>query len=131
MFIKAYSRVGDVEPFVYPKGAAGLSLGMAANLTGGALAKCAVTTKPTHIIMGPQRADGTYPAIEVTDHTVFETVSTATVAATVVGSAVTLSTDALGVTATTTSGVFKILDTDGATTNSTVRGVFVTPAAAA
>ena len=114
MFIKAYSRVGDVEPFVYPKGAAGLSLGMAANLTGGALAKCAATTKPTHIIMGPQRADGTYPAIEVTDHTVFETVSTATVAATVVGSAVTLSTDALGVTATT---------------NSTVRGVFVTPAA--
>ena len=48
MFIKAYSRVGDVEPFVYPKGAAGLSLGMAANLTGGALAKCAATTKPTH-----------------------------------------------------------------------------------
>ena len=108
MFIKAYSRVADVEPFVYPKGAAGLSL-----------------------VMGPQRADGTYPAIEVTENTIFETVSTATVAATVVGSAVTLSTDALGVTATTTSGVFKILDTDGATTNSTVRGVFVTPAAAA
>lgn len=131
MFIKAYSRVADVEPFVYPKGAAGLSLGMAANLTGGALAKCAATTKPTHIVMGRQRADGTYPAIEVTENTIFETVSTATVAATVVGSAVTLSADALGVTATTTSGVFKILDTDGATTNSTVRGVFVTPAAAA
>ena len=129
MFIKASSRVADVEPFVYPKGAAGLTLGMAANLTSGALAKCAATTKPTHIIMGPQREDGTYPAIAVTDETIFETVSSATVAATVIGSAVTLSADALGVTATTTGGVFKVLDTDGATTNSTVRGVFVTPAA--
>lgn len=131
MFKIAYRRVADVSPFVYLPGASGLTLGMAANLTGGALAKCAATTKPTHIIMGPQRDDGNYAAIEVNDNIVFETTSTATVAQSVVGSPVTLATDALTVTATTASGVFKVLTTDGATTNSTVTGVFVNPAAAA
>ena len=81
--------------------------------------------------MGPPRADGTCPAIGVTENTVFETTSTATVAETVIGSAVTLAADAQTVTATTTSGVFKILETDGAATASTVRGVFVEPPAAA
>lgn len=81
--------------------------------------------------MGPKREDGNYPAIEVNDNIVFETTSTATVAQTVVGSAVTLAADALTVTATTTKGVFKVLTTDGATTNSTVTGVFVDPAAVA
>lgn len=131
MFKIAYRRVADVSPFVYLPGAAGLTLGMAANLTSGALAKCAATTKPTHIIMGPQREDGNYAAIEVNDNIVFETTSTATVAQSVVGSPVTLATDALTVTATTASGVFKVLTTDGAATNSTVTGVFVNPAAAA
>ncbi len=130
MFKIAYRRVADVSPFVYLPGAAGLTLGMAATLTSGALAKCAATSKPTHIVMGPQREDGNYPAIEVNDNIVFEATSTATVAQSVVGSAVTLATNALDVTATTTSGVFKVLTTDGATTNSTVTGVFVTPATA-
>ena len=134
MFVPAYRRVDDTDPFVYfacPTGDNALPIGTAANLTSGALAKCAATTKPTHIVMGPPRVDGTCPAIPVTDNVVFETTSTATIASTVVGSAVTLAADAATVTATTTSGVFKILSTDGATTNSTVRGVFVDPAPAA
>lgn len=134
MFVPAYRRVDDTDPFVYfacPTGDSALPIGTAATLTSGALAKCVATTKPSHIVMGPPRADGTCPAIPVTENTVFETTSTATVANTVVGSAVTLATDAATVTATTTSGVFKILSTDGATTNSTVRGVFVDPAPAA
>lgn len=128
MFKIAYRRVADVSPFVYIPGASGLTLGMAANLTSGALAKCGASVKPTHIIMGPQREDGNYPAVEVNDNIVFETTSTATVAQTAVGSAVTIATDALTVTATATNGVFKVLKTDGATTNSTVQGVFVAAA---
>ena len=124
MFKIAYRRVADVSPFVYLPGADGLTLGMAATLTSGALAKGTASVKPTHIIMGPKREDGNYPAIEVNDNIVFETTSTATVAQTVVGSAVTLA-------ATATKGVFKVLTTDGATTNSTVTGVFVDPAAVA
>ena len=132
MFKIAYRRVADVSPFVYLPGADGLTLGMAATLTSGALAKGTASVKPTHIIMGPKREDGNYPAIEVNDNIVFETTSTATVAQTVVGcSAVTLAADALTVTATATKGVFKVLTTDGATTNTTVTGVFVEPAAVA
>lgn len=133
MFKVAYRRVGDVDPFVYfacPTGDNALPIGTAAVLTSGTFAKCGSTTKPTHIIMGPPRVDGTCPAIPVTENVVFETTSTATVASTAVGNAVTLESDAATVTATTTSGVFKILETDGATTNSTVRGYFVDPAAA-
>lgn len=133
MFKVAYRRVGDVDPFVYfacPTGDSALPLGTAAVLTSGTLAKCGASVKPTHIIMGPPRVDGTCPSIPVTENVVFETTSTATVASTVVGQAVTLAADAATVTATTTSGVFKVLETDGATTNSTVRGYFVDPAAA-
>lgn len=124
MFKVAYRRVNDVDPFVYPAGVE-LPIGTAAKLTSGKLAKCGASDKPTHIVMGPLRADGTCPAIPVTDNVVFETTSTATVAATLIGSAVTLAADAATVTATTASGVFKITDTDGAATNSTVRGYFV------
>lgn len=59
----------------------------------------------------------------------FECTSTATVASTLVGSAVTLSTAATQVTATTTKGCFVIDKTDGATTNSTVLGHFLSAAA--
>ena len=48
MFKIAYRRVADVSPFVYLPGAAGLTLGMAATLTSGALAKGTASVKPTH-----------------------------------------------------------------------------------
>ena len=64
------------------------------------------------------------PALRVLPTTVFETQSSATVAATLVGSKVTLGADAASVTATTDSGVFTIDWTDGAATNSRVRGHF-------
>ena len=67
---------------------------------------------------------GLYPALRVLPTTVFETQSSATVAATLVGSKVTLGADAASVTATTDSGVFTIDWTDGAATNSRVRGHF-------
>ena len=122
MFKIAGRAVSDVEPLEYAGGADGLPLGGAAVMTAGALAKA--TGKPTHMIMGPKRADGKYPALRVLPTTVFETISTATVADTLIGSAVTLSAAADGVTATTTDGVFTITETDGAAGGSTVRGYF-------
>lgn len=64
------------------------------------------------------------PFMLITEDMQLETTSTATVAATVKGSKVTLASGAATVTATTTKGVFYIDETDGATTNSTVRGKF-------
>lgn len=45
MFKIAYRRVADVSPFVYLPGADGLTLGMAATLTSGALAKGTASVK--------------------------------------------------------------------------------------
>lgn len=74
--------------------------------------------------MGEKNEDGMFPAMKVMPSTTFEVQSTATVADTLIGNKVTLGGDAETVTATTTSGVFTVDWTDGATTNSTVRGHF-------
>lgn len=112
---KVYKRdLGDVEPTEYlaPAASAELSQGMAARLSAGGLTKAGAAEKPTHIVMGPARGDGLVPAIRVQPTTVFETTSTAAVAGT--GSAVTLHTDGLQVTATATGGVFTVEQTDNA-----------------
>lgn len=112
---KVYKRdLGDVEPTEYLAAAAdaALSQGMAAKLSASGLAKAGATEKPTHIVMGPARSDGLVPAIRVLPTTVFETTSTAAIAST--GSAVTLHTDGLQVTATAASGVFTVEQTENA-----------------
>lgn len=124
---KIYKRdIGDVEPTEYLPAAEGaaLALGMAAKAAGGALAQAGATDKPTHIVLGPARQDGMYPALRVLPTTVFETTSTAAVPYDAVGSAVTLHTDALQVTATTTDGVFTVEATENAA-DGIVRGRFV------
>ena len=111
MFVPVKRLVGDVEPFERLPGAAGLSLGMAAVYSGAAgLAKCGAAAKPTHVVMGPKGADGRYPAIPVP--------------ASAIGSAVTLHTDGLTVTATTTNGVFTVSETENAA-NGRVQGRFI------
>ena len=119
MFKIAKRALGAVEPFEYLPSDAQLALG-----SGGKLAQATATAAPTHMVMGEKTADGLYPALRVLPTTVFETQSSATVAATLVGSKVTLGADAASVTATTDSGVFTIDWTDGAATNSRVRGHF-------
>jgi hypothetical protein len=105
-----------------------VTLGEALVQTSGRLTKCAATTKPQFIAMKTQDAEATavtpIPVVRVQDDLEFAATSTATVAATVIGSAVTLHTDGLSPTATASSGVFTISATDGATTNSKVRGYF-------
>ena len=93
-----YKRdIGSVEPTEYLRASATLTLGSAAKLTGGALAKAGATDKPTHIVLGPARPDGLVPALRVQPTTVFETTSTAAVAS--AGGTVQLHTDAAQVTA--------------------------------
>jgi hypothetical protein len=69
------------------------------------------------------------PVVQLRKDLQFSVQSMATVAATLIGSAVTLHTDGLLVTATTTKGCFVIDETDGATTNSNVVGHFLSAAA--
>ena len=121
---------GETAAFEYYLGtdAEAFTLGEALVQTSGRLTKCGATAIPEFICMRTQAAEATavtlLPVLRVNESMEFETTSTATVAATLVGSKVTLATDALTVTATTTSGVFEISSTDGVTTNSRVRGFF-------
>jgi hypothetical protein len=113
MFTVHRRDIADVEPFIRLPGAASLAFGSVAKLVSGSLAKAGATDMPTHVIMGPRGDDGMYPVIKILPTTEFATEASATVAATLVGQKVTLNTDALSVTATTSSGVFTIDSTDG------------------
>lgn len=107
----------------------GASLGEAFVLTSGRLTKAGTTTKPQFIAVRTQAAEATsvtpLPVWRVDALQEWTTQSSATVAATLKGAKVTLNADGLRVTATTSSGVFEIDDTDGATTTSNVSGRFV------
>lgn len=106
----------------------GCTRGEALVQTSGRLTKCGATATPEFIAVKTQDAEATsvtpVPVIRVTENQEWRAKSVATVAATVIGSKVTLHTDGLSPTATTTSGVFEISATDGETTNSHVRGYF-------
>lgn len=101
------------EP-VYHQADGTIVIGEALVLNAGKLTKCGATTKPTHIAMGDS-IDGKVAACLVNPNMVFEVPVTEAPTSLVVGNKVTLSTDGLGVTATTTSGVVTIESLNGAT----------------
>ena len=95
------------------------AFGEALVLSAGKLTKCGPTAKPTHICgvnyVAPATDPEAIPCVAVAPNMVFETVIGAAPASLTVGVVVTLSADALGVTATTTSGVATIHNLLGAT----------------
>lgn len=101
----------DTEAFV---------LGEILTLSSGALTKGAVdsTGEQKFICMAAVTGDGStanVPTVRLRKDMQFSATATATVAATLVGSKVTLNAAATQPTATTTNGVFEIDETDGAT----------------
>jgi hypothetical protein len=104
-----------------------VAIGEALVLTSGRLTKCGATAIPQFIAMATAAAvspGAIIPAERCTEGIEYETTSSATVAATLIGTVVTIGSDGLTVTATAGSGVFEISTTDGVTTTSTVRGFF-------
>lgn len=96
--------------------------------TSGRLTKCGATATPEYISLVTQAAEATsvtkVPVFRVNEEQQYQVVSTATVAATLIGSKVTIDSTGLLITATTSSGVFYVDETDGATTTSLCRGHF-------
>lgn len=87
-------------------------MGEALVITGGKATKGGASVKPTHMCARDQAPDSAeyvlvYP---ISGTMVFETTFAADPAALSVGAKVTLSTDGLGITATTTNGVCEIVD---------------------
>ncbi|MFB7817418.1 hypothetical protein ACFC0X_25015 [Paenibacillus chitinolyticus] len=129
-FIPVKSLDGASDPFEYllMTDNEGVVIGEALVQTNGRITKAGATVTPEFIAMRTQAAEATstkaIPVIRVDEMREFEVPSTAQIAQTVAGSKVTLHTDGLRVTPTTTGGVFLVSATDAATPNSKVRGYF-------
>ena len=115
-FIHHSNSDGRVPPWKYlpATGSTKPDIGLALVLSSGKLAKCTGTTKPTYICMmeAPAAvAAGTMiPVIEVEPDMVFECKNQASLNGVNVGQAVTIHSDGLQVTATTSSGVATIVE---------------------
>lgn len=110
----------NVPSPVYHEATSGeeISIGEALVLTDGKLTKCAATTKPEFIAMGHVGAADTNRKVavcRVESNQVYEVPVTAAPTSLKVGDKVTLHTDGLQVTATTSSGVITVENLNGAT----------------
>lgn len=110
--IKIHSKnVADTEVLLYlpAKDAETFSIGEALSLGADGLTKCAATTRPMYLCRGEKRTDGTMPVGAVMESTYYEIPYTTKPTA---GTRVTLHTDGLQVTNTTTNGVFFVESVD-------------------
>ena len=128
MFFPAKVK-GNVAPWErLPVGAIATEVGMAMYLSGGKLVKATGTTKPQYICMERHKdavADGTYiHVLPVSADIEFETQASASMASVKVGDKVTIATDALRVTGTTTDGVARVMALEGTTAGATIRVCF-------
>lgn len=109
---------GYVPAFEYlPASAITPKLGLALKLSSGQLAIASGTDKPEFISMCERSdtltAGDTIPVIRVTDDITFGVPAQAAMASVSIGAKVTLHTDGLQVTATTTSGTAEIVGREG------------------
>ena len=112
----AISNVAEPEFYEMTDGEA-CENGQALMLTGGKLTKCSATEKPTHIAMKAVSADAQerrMPVLRVDENQLFRVSVSEDPSALTPGAKVTISDDALSVTATTASGVATIDDLSGA-----------------
>lgn len=136
MSFKVYSTDdGRVLPIEYlPVSAIQPTMGMALKLTSGKLAKCGATDVPAYISMheaaATLAADTIIPVIRVQPDVIFETTNSAALTSVAVGAKVQLNSNALQVTATTTTGVAEIVYKSGDAVDSTVHVRFNTAASA-
>lgn len=117
--------MGDAPIFLLPTTASETySEGEALVLSSGKLTKCGATASPTHIALKPYFAPATgmqdLPVIRVAKNHVYETTTQDALTA-VIGDKVTLHTDGLKVTNTTTSGIAELVAIEGTTAGSKVQ----------
>jgi len=107
---------GQPRPWEYiPCDDISVVVGTALVQSSGLLVKATGTTKPTYIAMADKTVateGDLLPVIRVDSGTIFETTNQASFSSAKVGTKVTIHTDALQVTATTTSGVAEIIAFD-------------------
>lgn len=128
MFLPAIVK-GNVAPWkAFPVGAIKTEVGQAMVLSGGKLVSATGATAPEFICMERHTeavADGTYiHVLPVSADVEFETQASAEMSAIKIGDRVTIATDGLRVTATTTDGVARVTALEGTAVGSAVRVCF-------
>ena len=124
-FIPHTVEDGHVPAFEYlPASAITPKIGMALTQTGGLLAAATGTTKPKYICMCEKDSAVTsgdlLPVIRVTADIAFRTTCSAAFTDRKLGDKVTIASNSLQVTATTTSGVATVVNIEGAASGSGV-----------
>ena len=128
MFLPAIVK-GNVAPWkAFPVGAIKTDVGQARGLSGGKLVTATGATAPEFICMERHIeavADGTYiHVLPVSADIEFETRASAAMTSIKIGDKVTIATDGLRVTATTTDGVARVTALEGTAVGSAVRVCF-------
>lgn len=104
---------GQPRPWEYiPCDDIAVSVGMALVQSSGLLIKATGTTKPTYISMVDKTVateGDPIPVIRIDSGIIFETTNSASLSSAAIGAKVTLHTDGLQITGTTTSGVAEIV----------------------
>lgn len=126
MFMVHQTDDGRVPGIEYlPAGAITPKIGMALTQASGNLAVASGTTAPTYISMCDRetacKAGDIIPVLRVLPDMVFETTFSAAATAVTLGQKVTINTDGLSVTATTTGGVAEVVYMDGTASGSMCR----------
>lgn len=126
MFIPYKTDDGRVPAWEYlPASAITPKVGMALTMTSGQLAKASGTNKPTYISMVEKEtactAGDIIPVVRVGADMILETTFSAAATSVVPGAKVTVATDGLQVTGTTTDGIAEVVELDGNTAGSKVR----------
>lgn len=115
----------------HPAGAITPKVGLALTQTSGNYALASGTTTPTYISMMEAEAALTagtiIPAVKVSEDIIWETEWSAAATSIKAGQKVTIATDGLRVTATTTGGVAEVVDMDGTAIGDKVRVRLVGP----
>lgn len=126
MAFLTYQNQGGIVPGLeyLPAGAITPKIGMTLVMTNGNLAVCGATTRPQYICMTSAdealTAGTVIPVFRVLEDMLFATTWSAAASAVNAGNKVTLSSDGLEVTATTTSGVAEVVSMDGTAVGDTV-----------
>ena len=123
-FLLQSMDVGQTPPIEYRQATADedVVLGEAlVTASTGLLTKCGATAKPEFMAVGPQDEQDMVPVVRVQDYQVWRTQLSAAGTSLKPGNKVTLETDGLRVTATTTSGVAAIVELEGTAAGDGVR----------
>lgn len=117
--------VGLTYPIEYMPATANetYAVGEALKIASGAVTKCSGTNAPAFVCVGPAK-DGNVPCVRVQKYMLFYTTLSAAPGEGVTlvpGTKVTIATDGMEVTATTTSGVAEIVAIEGQTVGSGVQ----------